>query len=261
MTTNKPTGIQTKDQKKESENELVVSYKTLRNLIGFAGMLLPLILIFFSGRGENDKWIENSISDYYYSNRGDLLVVVLSILGVFLFTYQGYDWKESAVTTIAAICGIGVGFSPTRTELANSLSIHTTRETVPMIFGVERHFVFAGLFFVALAIMSLYYFTKSDPNRKRMLFNKDQKAIRDRVHRICGWIIVGCVLMLAVHFIFNPFHSIFGLPVVFFFETIAVEAFGFSWLTKGQTFWPDGEHYLGKTVREMKTQMAPSTKK
>jgi hypothetical protein len=260
MTTNKQMNVQTKDQKKESENELVVSYKTLRNLIGFAGMLLPLILILFSGRGENDKWIENSISDYYYSSNGDLLVVVLSILGVFLFTYQGYDWKESAVTTLAAICGIGVAFSPTRTELANSKSIHIIRDTVPEIFGLERHFVFAGVFFIALAIMSLHYFTKSDPNRKRRMLNKDQKAIRDRVHRICGWIIIGCVLMLGVHFILKPFNSIFGFPVVFFFETIAVEAFGFSWLTKGQTFWPDGEHYLGKTMREMKTQMAPSKK-
>jgi hypothetical protein len=32
-------------------------------------------------------------------------------------------------------------------------------------------------------------------------------------------------------------------------EVIAIEAFGLSWITKGQTLWPDGEHYLAKAFR------------
>jgi Na+-transporting methylmalonyl-CoA/oxaloacetate decarboxylase gamma subunit len=245
----------TRDKHKEAENQLVVSYTTLRNLIGFAGMLLPFILIWLSGRGTDDKLIENSISDYYYSSNGDVLVVVLSVLGVFLFTYQGYDWKESALTTLAAICGVGVAFSPTATEKANSWSIHVANESVPMVLGIERHFVFAALFFLALAVMSLHYFPQSDNDPQKSTHSKQQKARRNRVYRICGWVIIACVVLLLLYFIFKPFHTIFGVPIVFFFETIAVEAFGLSWLTKGQTFWPDGEHYLKRTVKEMKTQL------
>ena len=244
----------TRDQQKEADNQLVVSYKTLRNLIGFAGMLLPLILILFSGRGEEDKWIENSISEYYYSSNGDLLVVVLSVLGVFLFTYQGYDWKESALTSLAAVSGIGVAFSPTAADQVSTYSIHVANESVPMFLGIERHFVFAALFFIALAIMSLHYFPKSDPQKAAHI--KRQKAIRNRVYRICGWVIIGCVVVLGLYFIFKPFDSILGIPVVFFFETIAIKAFGLSWLTKGQTFWPDEEHYIKTAVKEIKAQIA-----
>ena len=93
------------DRNKEAENELVFSYLTLRNLIGLSGLLLPLILVTTTGRTATDRWIEPTISDYYYSSNGDVLVVSLSILGVFLITYKGYTWRENALTTLAAIGG------------------------------------------------------------------------------------------------------------------------------------------------------------
>src|SRR6478672_7886100 len=103
------------DRSKENNNELVFSYLTLRNLIGFSGMLLPLILMFATKKGSGDRGIELSISDYYYTNYGDVLVVLLSVIGVFLFTYNGYKWTEKMLTKFAAIAAIGVAFSPTAT--------------------------------------------------------------------------------------------------------------------------------------------------
>ncbi len=242
------------DRQKETDNELVFSYLTLRNLIGISGILLPVVLYFTTCRAEGDKRIEPSISDYYYSSNGDVLVVMLSVLGVFLFTYRGYTWKEKSLTTLAAICAIGIGFSPTATSSANSLSIHVPNESGPEWFGIPKHFIFAGLFFASVAIMSLSYFPRSDGFLKSIDGKMTQKGKRNRTFKICGWIIIGCLAILGLYFILEPAFTK-DFPVVFVFETIAIWAFGISWLTKGETLWPDGEHYLKRAAREVKQML------
>jgi hypothetical protein len=59
-----------KDASKESNNDLVFSYLTLRNLIGFCGMLIPWILALWPTRKGPDYGFEPSISDYFYTDRG-----------------------------------------------------------------------------------------------------------------------------------------------------------------------------------------------
>lgn len=241
------------DRQKERENALVFSYITLRNLIGFCGMLLPLLLVLTTQRALEDKNIEPSISDYYYTSNGDVVVVLLSILGVFLFTYKGYNWKENALTIIAALCSIGVAFSPTVTKYErSSFSVHTTNEAVPKMLGVEQHLIFAAVFFIALAFISLIFFPKSDvlPNTQ-FSHTKNAKQKRNIVFKICGWVMLICVILMAVYFISGTIQKRFGsFPIIFWLETIAIEAFGISWITKGETLWPDGEHYLLKGYRQ-----------
>ncbi|RTY89821.1 hypothetical protein [Flavobacterium sp. GT3R68] len=237
------------DRNKENNNDLVFSYMTMRNLIGFSGMLLPFVLALTTSKTFSDKIIEPSISDYYYTSNGDVLVVMLSMLSVFLFTYKGYEWKEKMWTVIAAICGIGIAFSPTVTKYSrSSFSVHTAHEKVPLILGLERHLLFAVTFFITLSIISLVYFPKS--NKKYLVDskgNRTQKAKRNIVFKVCGWTMIGCVLILGIYFLCTPVHEIAGdFPVIFVFEAIAIEAFGISWITKGETLWPDGEHYISK---------------
>src|SRR5688500_8363298 len=104
---------QTADRKKEDSNELVISYMLLRKLIGICGMLLPLALAVVPRRPSEYYVLEPSISDYYYTDRGDFLVVLLSILSIFLFTYKGYNVIEKILMRIAAVCAFGVAFVPT----------------------------------------------------------------------------------------------------------------------------------------------------
>ena len=249
------------DRQKEADNELVISFLALRNLIGISGMLLPIVLILFTRKGELDKVMEHSISEYYYTKNGDLLVVLLSVIGVFLLTYKGYDkFWERALTYGAALCGIGVAFFPTATQLGNSFSIHIVRKQVPEIVkGVQWHFVFAGLFFICLAIISLYYFSKSKVNDPAELseHKKKQKARRNMVYKICGWTMIGTVVLMILYLAIEP-PALRDKPIIFWLETIGIEAFGISWITKGQTLWPDGEHYVKKGLREVKQKIQES---
>ncbi|TKC10701.1 DUF998 domain-containing protein [Pedobacter polaris] len=245
------------DHKKEEKNELVFSYLTLRNLIGFSGILLPLVLAIAPKRPSDYYGFEPSISDYFYTDRGDILVVVLCILGAFLITYTGYTWKEQLLTFVAGVCGIGVAFVPTKMDcLECNLSVHTGNGGVfSFIAGTGWHFGFAATFFLCLAIMSLVYFTlgNDDQNRRKPNGKLTQKAIRNIVFRICGWVIIGSLVVLGLYFIIKP--DLGRFPIVFAFETLAVFAFGFSWVTKGQTLWPDGEHYLAKGVKNVKNML------
>ncbi|MEO6177626.1 MAG: hypothetical protein ABIP27_20900 [Flavobacterium circumlabens] len=236
------------DIQKEAENELVLSYLTMRNLIGFSGILLPLILVLTTKTASGEKLIEPSISDYYYTSNGDVLVVLLSVLGVFLFTYNGYNSIEKGLTTLAALCGIGVAFSPTATTSVRSTTILVANEAVPIVFGIERHFIFAGLFFIALAIISLVYFPKLKDDQQVVT---PQKKKRNVIYIICGWVIIACIVLLGVYFVFKP-SFLKNVPVVFILEAVAIEAFGLSWITKGQTLWPDCEHYLEKGYHDLK---------
>ncbi|MFN8207273.1 MAG: hypothetical protein U0T82_07680 [Bacteroidales bacterium] len=243
------------DRQKETGNDLVFSYMTLRNLIGFCGMLLPVILLWTTRHAPGDLRVEPSISDYYYTSNGDVLVVILSVLGVFLFTYKGYHAKENLLSTLAAVCALGVAFSPTATKyVRESFSVHTGKFVVPEIAGLEVHLLFAATFFVSLAIIALVYFPKSDADSNLQTGAKrSQKDKRNLVYMISGWIMLGSVGILGLYFIITPLKEWIGdFPFIFVMETIAIEAFGISWITKGESLWPDGEHYLISFLKEPK---------
>jgi hypothetical protein len=228
---------------------------TLRNLIGFSGMLLPVILLWTTRHAPGDLQVEPSISDYYYTSNGDLLVVILSVLGVFLFTYKGYNMKENLLSSLAAFCALGVAFSPTAAKyIRESFSVHTGKFVVPEIAGLEVHLLFAATFFISLAIIALVYFPKSD-TEKSLQANRawTQKDRRNLVYIISGWVMLGCVLILGLYFLINPLKEWIGdFPFIFVMESVAIEAFGISWITKGESLWPDGEHYLVSFLKEPK---------
>jgi len=246
--------IKASDDIKQINNELVFSYLTLRNLIGICGMVLPLALCIFPKRPSGFYGFEPSISDYFYTDRGDILVVILCVLGTFLITYAGYTWKERVLTFIAGICGMAVAFVPTKNRCDQcEFSVHTDNGGVfGNIAGTSWHFVFAATFLFCLAIMSLVYFTKSNepPDHRKADGTLTQKGKRNIVFKSCGWIIIASLIILGLYFIIKP--DLKGFPIVFVFEAIAVEAFGFSWLTKGQTLWSDEEHYLVRALGKVR---------
>lgn len=240
------------DKEKEDTNDLVFSYLAMRNLIGIAGLLLPIIIAIFPARKTDFLNIKPSISDYYYTDRGDVLVVTLSILGVFLFTYKGYRTLERILTIVAGISAIGIAFVPTKQVCESCAhSVHFVESGIfKFLIGTSWHFIFAGTFLISLAIISIFYFTKGKPHANDIeLFPRKitQKTKRNRVYRICGIVMIACVAVIGVYFILKP--DLGGFPVVYVFETLAVWAFAISWFTKGETLWPDNGSYLIKAMK------------
>ena len=195
------------------------SYLALRKAVGFIGILLPFILmlgvvIIFKG-----EIIQQSISHYYHTGMGDVFTGALCAVALFMFFYSGHDKWDDRAGNVAGLFAIGVAWFPT-TEVGSSDLIG------------KIHLTCAALFFLTLAIFSLFLFTKkgSDPT--------PQKLRRNMIYITCGLIMVACLISLVIYLKFIQNDSSES-NFVFWAETVALIAFGVSWLTKGGTLHPD----------------------
>ncbi|HLF65375.1 MAG TPA: hypothetical protein VI603_16535 [Saprospiraceae bacterium] len=214
----------------------LISHLTLRKLLGFLGVFMPLILILGVvalkalldiGPHENDKVFQPSISHYYHTIMRNAFVGIVSSFGFFLFTYRGYKsdvwWKrDNLFTNTAGICALLVAFFPT----------NKTGECEILFCYI--HFISATLFFIILAYISYFLFTLSNkpPSQRTM-----RKQSRNKVYRTCGVVMALCIVILTIYFLF--FEDSWPVNTVFIFEAIALIAFGISWLTKGEAILGD----------------------
>ena len=81
--------------------------------------------------------------------------------------------------------------------------------------------------------MSLFLFTKS----KGPVTTK--KKQRNRVYRVCGIVILIAIAGIPILGIDSIWEQIKFLKPTFVLETIALVAFGISWLTKGEAILGD----------------------
>ncbi|MEE9428893.1 MAG: hypothetical protein V3V25_12175 [Paracoccaceae bacterium] len=232
-------GAQQKDR-----NELVSSYLEVRKFIGFIGISLPIFLLLFSviadGTGPKD-----SISAYYYSGGREILVGSLFAIGVFLFSYKGFDKDkrkptDKFVSRMAAIGAIGIAFSPmdwaksgsTIEPVCTWLQCSLTTDVTKYLHGA-----FAIMFFGSLATFCLVNFQRCEKDTTP----DEDKQFRNFLFRILGYVIVVC----TVAFIVGSQLRIGG-SFVFWAEAIAVIAFGLSWIIKGEAIKGSIERYLAK---------------
>jgi hypothetical protein len=209
-------------QRKDNQ---VISYLTLRTLIGFLGIGLPVLLVVANYICYSTWKVEDSISDYYNNQAaGDIFVGVLFVLGFFLLSYKGYEPVDNRTANFGCVFSLGLALFPTTSHVK---------------FVHIMHFVFALLLFSVFIFFSLYLFRKTD---KKGALNK-QKKNRNRVYLICGIIMVICVLAIAAFCLINSWVIIaVQYNLIFWFETIALGTFGFSWITKGELLWQDAKN-------------------
>jgi hypothetical protein len=231
----------------QSQKDILISYLTLRKLLGFLGILLPVALAI--GTLAMHCHIQSSISAYYYSPMRDWFVGILCAMGIFLFTYTGYiegpevRIKENWLTKVAGVLAIIIANLPTGgdKEISKSCSTHScpipTCANVmgwnldcasPLLGGV--HLVCAALFFTILAYILYYKFSKINPSAGR------EEEIR--FYKGCGLVMAVCILIMLVNealsWKYQLCYPLYYSPVLFFFETIALFAFGIAWLRKGK---------------------------
>jgi len=94
------------------------------------------------------------------------------------------------------------------------------------------HFYCAAGFFVILALISLFLFTRGE---KRPT---GRKLKRNIVYRVCGIIMLVSLAGMEIFFLFfNENHE--DSRFVIIAETVTLISFGISWLTKGGSLYPD----------------------
>lgn len=206
------------DAPNKGNSGYVISYLGLRKGIGILGMALPFVLASANMIWLGDLNILPTISDYYYSALHNIFVGSLCAIGVFLFSYKGYNTKDDWAGDVAAVAAICVALFPTAPGSPSS-----AEEIVGRV-----HLGAACLFFGALAYFCLRLFTQGEgtPTPK--------KTLRNQIYRACGGIIIFCIVLIAVVFGFGLQDKLPTLKPVFWLEALAIEAFGFSWIVKGE---------------------------
>jgi hypothetical protein len=92
---------------KNKNKSLIVSYLTLRKLIGVLGILLPFACLFGGSLFQNSPVLD-SISAYYHSNMRDILTGLLVGVSLFLITYKGYELRDTLLAILSGIAGLGI---------------------------------------------------------------------------------------------------------------------------------------------------------
>ncbi|HMO33020.1 MAG TPA: DUF998 domain-containing protein [Lacibacter sp.] len=221
-----------------SPQSLVISYLTLRKAVGLLGMVLPFLLLLGWWALEQGCRFPPSISHFYYTNMGDVFVGTLCAVSLFLFSYNGYDANDRWAAKAAGLFALLVALFPT--NFGNYTPDTCSRMTDGTNdFANVIHYGAALLFFGTLTYFCLFLFTRSSQRGPV----KGNKKIRNNIYIICGWVMVACmVLLIVVNFLpADAYRRIRHLRPVYTLETIALLAFGYSWLIKGDTFFRDAK--------------------
>ncbi len=223
----------------ENENSIVISYITLRKAIGWMGILFPFVLLFgnyliswFFDFESGCNPFKNSISLFYYTRMGDVFVGTLCAVALFLVSYKGYETKDSVISSLAGVFAFGIALFPCTSEL---LIPCNTRCYISIHLVGIIHLSSAILFFTTLAYMSYFIFTKN------MGEKTTNKIKRDKIYKICAIVMVFCLVGIAIYMIWLKvkFPVLENYHIVYWLETIALIAFGISWLTKGEVILKD----------------------
>lgn len=215
---------------------LVISYLTLRKAVGILGMLLPFLLLIGYFLFEKGCSFPPSISHFYYTDLGNLFVGTLSAVSLFMFCYNGHDKMDMIAAKVAGLFALLVAMFPTDFGTYADMSCSRFVDGEGKVANVI-HYISASVLFSTFAFFSLVQFTKT--NKPGHMAGA--KRTRNGIYKTCGWIIVFCIAGIAfVSFApGNLYNKIKHLKPTFVLETIALLAFGFSWLIKGNTFFRD----------------------
>jgi len=206
---------------KDKYTDQTYTYLALRKAVGWIGIVLPFALMTGMSLIFKGDVIQKTISQYYYTGMRDVLTGSLCAIALFMFYYKGYDKWDNWIGNLAGIFALGIAWFPT-----------SPAEPQDIIGSI--HFISASAFFIILAGFSLFRFTLTDKEKSLT----KQKLNRNIIYRICGVVMLVCLVSIVIFFQFF-LSAISESHFVFWGETIALIAFGVSWLTKGGTLYPD----------------------
>ena len=213
------------NQNAHTTKSQLIGPNQLRCVIGYLGTLLPVMLVLGCIAFCDTGGIQRTVSHYYHTAMRDVFVGMLFAIGLGMLSYRGYDRRDVFASNLAAILAVGVALFPTDQD----------PDTSSLIGYV--HLFFAAAFFCTLIYFAYFLFTKTGAGQTPT----EQKKKRNIIYKCCSIIMALCIVLITVHYLLPEqiSDSYVHLSPVFVLESIAVIAFGISWLTKGNAFLQD----------------------
>lgn len=192
------------------------TYFSLRVGMGVLAVALPLAL-WLGGRIGDNEALRCSMSAYYFSpTMRDKFVGLLCAIGLFLYLYKGFSRHENWALNIAGVFAVLIALVPTSPDCVGGNAI-------------GLHGVFAVLFFIAIAYVSVF---RAADTLSLIKDPREAERLR-KVYRGLGVLMVVSPLVAVV--LASSLHP--GSPkrsLIFFVETVAVLTFAAYWLVKSR---------------------------
>lgn len=213
----------------------------LRRAIGAIGLTLPFVLL--TNVYLFDIPMQESISDFFYTELREVFVSAAAGVGLFLVAYEGYCREpdeilsDRVISSVAGVAIFATAFVPTLCDRESCYFPPALFDRLipPSMDQIQQniHFSAAGLFLVFMSITSIRLFTRCTadnpgPHKKR----------RNQCYQIFGWTILAMVILIGVVKIFllelgKAWDAAWSFT--FWAESVALWALGLSWLLKGGT--------------------------
>jgi hypothetical protein len=171
-----------KELEQRDPNEILVTQqKTLRKVIGFAGMLLPVMLYLFLLIDTGYRKVLPSISHYYYTRVCGIFLIIVSLLAIFLIIYKGRDTIDFILSTGAGLGALLLLLFPT-----HNLSIKdypdldhyvVTRLHEASDFRGDFHLVCAALFWCVLPVFHFLYLRNQTSMQKHVADKSEEGTV------------------------------------------------------------------------------------
>jgi hypothetical protein len=94
-------------------DSLIISYLTLRKMVGLLGISLIPVLILGSFILDHSTQLPASISAYYYTSMRNALVGIVCGISLFLLSYNGYTRLDAIASKSAGVFALGIALFPT----------------------------------------------------------------------------------------------------------------------------------------------------
>ena len=245
-----------------------VDTQSINRVVGLFALILPAVLwgaVWLAGGTQMP-----SISHYYYTPiGGDILVGMLSIIGIILILFYRYkgsraeradrqagaerysanNLRNALLAKLAGWCALGVAFIPTEgwmpIDPSGTLPGFLSDDSVGL-----AHSLAAGGMFTILGYFSFFVFSKVQSENSTTDCTltgplTPQKRRRNRLYRAFGLVIFAAILTLLAKEVYawlggNAATGFLrkwnALRATFWAETAALLAFGLSWMIKGRRF-------------------------
>jgi len=190
----------------------MINTKRLRCMVGWLAIMLPWLGALLLWR------IPPSISSTYYTyEAGPVFMIILGAASILLMYYDGYDKIDDILNTITGVFGMCICLFPCWHGTLRYVGTFGT----PVMISMWIHNIAAIIFFVMLAYISFFQFTKSAGEMTK------QKKIRNIIYRVCAGGMLGAFLLLLLPKFYIQ---------TWLVETVALFFFGISWLTKADAY-------------------------
>ncbi len=165
----------------------------------------------------SDKPLESISASYYAGGWSQSFFVgFLFAIAAFLLSYNGKSVAEMVLSKVAALAAFGVAMFPCRCD--NKIEI------VRHVHGIS-----AAVMFLILAYFCLIFYQRA--KRK----GHTEAVLREVVYAACGIAILLAILTAVLNAILGGAIKSAIPRLTFYYETVALVAFGISWLTASRT--------------------------